>query len=349
LKAVYELKHYDQDKAPPRHIQIALQYGLLRLGWNIKDYVVHAALTRDGYEVIVVIGVQRSGKSNESLQISSWAKEATIKFRKNNVDINDYLQAVDVDGVYPSDFIDALPVKATEREIWSKVLADLVFKASSFVAHLKAVPDREPLDSLDWDDIAGHYTNMEFRLDPQAYAQVDSAITVLGTKAKVIITNIPNMTRLARNIKDHTTMEIFIGRNKLRKMMRIFRLPGLKYMDMNLFKADVEPPSMFDLYKVPDWAWEIYEGRRIELAKEVFEVLGETVGFDKAPEGYLSVPEAIILAKDMGVDWGVSTIQQNASRGVWKKIKVGGYMFIEEKSYKRMLEAQTYKRNLKED
>ncbi len=182
---------------------------------------------------------------------------------------------------------------------------------------------------------------MSFRIDPEAYAQVDSAFTVIGTKAKIIITNIPNITRLSKNIKDHLSIEIFVGRNKLRKMMRVFRLPGLKHVDMNLFKADVEQPSRFDIYKIPAWAWRRYEDRRIELAKDVFETLGETVGMDHAPEGYLSIPDAINKAVDLGVNWGASTIQQGASRGLWKKVKADGYLFIEDDSFTRVIEAET--------
>jgi len=326
----------------PPHMQQAYKYGLLRHGWNIRDYVVYAALAKDGYEVIAVDGVQRSGKSNLSLQVSSWAKEATMIFQLNGSDYAGFLDAIE--DITPSDYIDSLPNKPTERVIWEKVLADISFKAGEFVSTMKDVPDKKPKDSHVWDDIAGHYTNMSFRIDPESYAQVDSAFTVIGTKCKIIITNIPNITRLSRNVKDHTSIEIFVGRNKLRKMMRIFRLPGLKSMDMNLFKVDVEPPTKFDIYNIPSWAWEIYENRRIELAKEVFETLGETVGMDSAPDGYLSIPEAVIKAKEMGADWGVSTIQQNASRGLWKKIKVDGYMFIEDESFTKVLEAELYKK-----
>ena len=192
----------------PPHMQQAYKYGLIRPGWNVRDYIVYAAIAKDGYEVAAVDGVQRSGKSNLSLQLSSWSKEATLIFHLNGSDYMGFLEAIE--DMTPSDYIDSLTNKPTERVIWEKVLADISFKAGEFVSTMKDVPDKNPKDSHVWDDIAGHYTNMSFRIDPEAYAQVDSAFTVIGTKCKIIITNIPNITRLSRNVKDHTSIEIFV-------------------------------------------------------------------------------------------------------------------------------------------
>ena len=58
-----------QDKTP-RHVELGLEYGLLHDGWTVIDYIMHAALARDGYETVLIDGVQRAGKSNLSLQVS---------------------------------------------------------------------------------------------------------------------------------------------------------------------------------------------------------------------------------------------------------------------------------------
>ena len=328
----------------PNFIEIAYEYGLMQRGWCLKDYVQNAAVTNDGFEVILVDGVQRSGKSNMSIQIAGWAKHATLTMKLNDKTEKDYTEAKE-NGVLPMDYFESLPIQPTEKELWEAVLLCILFKANEFVEYLEAVPDGDPTDVAVWDDIAGHYSNMTFRISPESYAQVDGAFTVLGTKARIIVTNIPNLDRLSKNIKDHLSIEIFIGRNKKRKMMRLFRLPGLKHVNMNLFKADLEKPSKFDIYKIPEWAWRIYEDRRIQLAKDVFKALGETVDMDTAPDGYISVPEAIKIARDQGLGWGASTIQQNASRGLWKKITVEGYLFVEEESFMKIIDAENYKPN----
>ena len=263
-----------------------------------------------------------------SLQVVAWAKEATLRIKRG-----DKWLGPGWDNPAPVD----------EHELWESVLLCIVFKAAEFVSYLQAVPDGEPTDAVLWDDIAGHYSNMSFRISPEEYAQVDGAFTVLGTKSRVIVTNIPNLTRLSKNIKDHLSMEVFIGRNRKRKIMRIFRLPGLRHVDMNTFKADLELPSTFDLYKIPKWAWEKYEARRFTLARDVFKNLGETVEMDKPPEGYMSVPEAIRLARDNDLSWGGATIQQGASRGLWKKVKAAGYLFVEKDSFLKIMEAEMYK------
>jgi len=315
----------DKDKVP-RHVQLAYEYGLMVPGWCFRDYIVHAALAPDGYEVVVVDGVQRAGKSNQSLQVVSWAKQATLAFRLNEREYSEYKAAIDA-GTPPADYIDSLPIQPPEREVWEAVLECIQFKASEFVAYLQAVPDGEPTDAALWDDIAGHYSNMSFRIDPEEYAQVDGAFTVLGTKAKIIVTNIPNLTRLSKNIKDHLSFEIFIGKNKKRMLRRVFRLPGLRSPNMNEFKADVEAPSRFDIYQIPAWAWVRYEKRRFELARDVFKVLGETVDIDN-PEGHTGVWEASKLCS-----LNPNSLQQMGSRGVIPMEKINGILHISDEVY----------------
>ena len=325
----------------PWFIIKAYAYGLMRKGWNLRDYIIYAAVANDGYEVVVCIGVQRSGKSNESLQIASWAKHATHVFQLNHISITEFQQHISEGGT-PSEFIDAQPNQPTEKEIWEAVLRCIQFTAGDFVSYLNEVPDDQPTDVVVWDDISGHYTNMSFRIDPEAYAQIDSAFTVLGTKARVIITNIPNINRLTKNVKDHMTVQIFIGRNKLREISRVFRLTMRHQTRMKEYLAQLEKPTKFDIYAIPDWAWRIYEDRRIKLAKEVFESLSTQVDQENAPEGFISVADAVKLARDNGLKWGVSTVQQGGSRGLWKKATSGGYMFIEKESFVKMIEAESY-------
>lgn len=327
----------------PWFIVKAYAYGLMRKGWNLRDYVVYAAVANDGYEVIVCIGVQRSGKSNESLQIASWAKQATLVFELNHVSVTDFLKHVNEEKKPPSDFIDAQPIQPNSKMVWERVLDCIQFTAGDFVSYLKDVPENQPTDVVIWDDISGHYTNMSFRIDPESYAQVDSAFTVLGTKARIIITNIPNINRLTKNVKDHMTVQIFIGRNKLREILRVFRLTMKNRTNMSEYLGQLEKPTKFDIYAIPEWAWRIYEDRRIKLAQDVFESLSTQVDQDHAPEGYISVAEAVKLARDNGLNWGVSTVQQGGSRGLWKKASSGGFMFIEKESFEKMIEAEAYR------
>jgi len=298
----------------PRHILVGLEYGLITPDWGLKDYIEYAAVASDGYETIIVDGVQRSGKSNFSLQMASWAKAVTLRIE--------------------------LGREPTEEELWESVLKQIVFKPSDFVNTLESVPVDECMDVLVWDDINAHYTSTMFKLDVAQYSAIDATFTVIGTKCRVIISNIPNITRLAKNIKDNATFEIFIGRNKKRKMMRLFRLPGLDRIDMNLFKPDVELPSKFDIYKIPKWAWDQYEAMRKKLANEALATLKSTVNMEDL-DGFIPIVDAVRLCKTSGINWGVSTLQQNISRGILVGQKVNGRLCVDENSLKEVLEVES--------
>lgn len=322
----------------PRHIELGIEYGHIVEGWCFKDYVMDAAVRKDGYETIIVDGTQRVGKSNMSLQIGSWAKQAILAYKANNCTRGQYDQAK-ANGMTPIDFIESQTIQPTEQEIWTATIADLVFKPSDFVNTLEQVPDDDPKDSLLWDDINAHYTNTAFKINPEEYSAIDSTFTVVGTKCRVIICNIPNVSRLARNIKDNATFEVYIGKNRKRMMKRCFRLPGLKTMDMNLFKIDVELPSAFDIYRIPKWAWELYEAKRLELANEALNILKAATNMEDL-EGFVPILDAVRIAKEQGMKWGIASIQQWVSRGVLKGQKINNELCVSEESLMKAIEAE---------
>ncbi len=302
-----------EEERIPKHILLGIDFGLLIPGWNLKDYIEYAATHKDGYELVVVDGVQRSGKSNMSLQIISWAKKASMKI--------------------------SLGRDPTEKELWEAVLKNIVFTPADFVEALDKVPNDSPLDSILWDDLNAAYTNSTFKTDIELYSDIDSTFTVVGTKCRVIVVNIPVINRLARNVKDNATFEIFIGRNKKRKMMRIFRLPGTRDIDMNLFKPDVEPWSTFDIYKIPDWAWQRYETQRFELAAKVLQRLKANANLDTL-EGYTPIPDAVKICRDAGLNWGISTLQSFYSRRIVKGQKVAGTLCVNMDSLNSLINAE---------
>lgn len=315
----------EERKRTPRHIELGHEYGLLKPGYCLRDYCEEGAISNDGYETIVVDGVQRSGKSNLSLQIGSWCKEATLR-----VERGDKWLSPGWDN----------PAEVDEVKVWEMVLSSIVYTPSDFVNTLEKVPEDETLDVLIWDDLNASYTNQSFRIDPEQYAAIDSTFTVVGTACRVIVANIPVINRLARNIKDNATFEIFVGKNKKRKIMRIFRLPGVRDIRMNLFKPDVELPSKFDIYKIPPWAWERYEKQRRTLARKVLGNLKEHTDMETLP-GYIPIIEAARICKQHGVNWGISTLQQNVSRGVLVGQRVGRRLCVEEKVLLEALGVET--------
>lgn len=322
----------------PRHIQLGIEYGHIIPGWCFKDYVMDAAVRKDGYETVIVDGTQRVGKSNLSLQVTSWAKKAMLAFNLNNCTREQYDKAKR-QGYTPIEFFESLPIQPTEQMVWEATIRDIVFKPSDFVSTLEEVPDDDPKDSLLWDDINAHYTNTSFKVDPTQYSAIDSTFTVVGTKCRVIICNIPNVSRLAKNIKDNATFEIYVGKNRKRMLKRLYRLPGLKTMEMNLFKIDVELPSTFDIYKIPSWAWKLYEAKRLELANEALNILKATTNMEDL-EGYVPIFEAVKIAKSEGMKWGIASIQQWISRGVLVGQKVNNQLCVSRDSLMEAIESE---------
>lgn len=294
-------------------IELGIQFGLLHEGWNLKDYLIHAVDNEDGYETALLHGVQGSGKSTRALQICAWVKHHTLTKE--------------------------LGREPTERELWLTVLDSVIFKPSEFVSTLEAVPDDAPLDVLIWDDIQAHYTSSTFKTDIQAYSAIDSTWAVIRTKVHVILITIPNITRLAKNVKDNITFEIFIGKNRVEQIRRLFRLPGTKYVDSNLFKPQIGLAHKFDLYKMPKWAWDLYYKKRLELANEALQTLRAVTNMEKL-DGFIPITEAVKICKANGVNWGVSTLQQGCSRGIFRGQKINGQLCIQEESLMSVLEVE---------
>lgn len=125
-------------------------------------------------------------------------------------------------------------------------------------------------------------------------------------------------------------------------MMRVFRLPGLKKVDMNNFKVDVELPSTFNIFKIPPWAWLRYDKMRKELANQALQQLKEATNMEDL-DGYAPVTEGVKICKQNGLNWGVSTIQQNISRGVLVGQKINGKLCVNLESLQEVIEVENLK------
>ena len=294
-------------------IELGLQYGLLKEGWSIEDYIVYASDREDGYETVAIQAVQGSGKSSRSLQMASWIMENRL--RKD------------------------LGREPTEHELWESVLNCLVFKPSDFVKRLELVPDNEPLPVLIWDDIGVHYTSSTFKTDIEQYSAIDATWAAIRTKVHVVIISIPNITRLAKNVKDNLTFEVFIGRNQLEQVRRIFRLPGTEHIETNLFKPIIGKPQTFSLYEVPKWAWDLYYKERLRLANEALAALKGVTDMG-GMDNYIPIIEARRLCREYNVPWSMSTLQQHVSRGVLVGQKLNGILHLDRDYLIEMLKAE---------
>ena len=216
---------------------------------------------------------------------------------------------------------------------WEEVLSHIIFRPSELVERVDEVPDGERIPCLIWDDIGVHYPSSTFKTDIEVYEAIDSTWAAIRTKVAVMIVTIPLINRLAKNVKDNVTFEVFLGRNQKEIIKRVFWLPGTERPEANYFKVTAEWPEPFDLYKVPLPIWTRYWTMRLKLTREAIENL-RGVAEPEDLEEYVTVWD---VAKDVSVS--ANTLQQMGSRGLIPTKRIGRRLFIP-KSFISELEAE---------
>jgi len=218
---------------------------------------------------------------------------------------------------------------------WEKVLNSIVFQPIEFVKRLQAIPEGKIIPCLLWDDVGVHYPSSTFKTDIKQYEAIDSTWAAIRTKCSVIILTIPLIDRLAKNIKDNITYEVFIGNNQMERIQRIIRLPGLRNEESNCFKILIERPQRFNLYEVPKPIFERYWERRLQLTEEALQRLHQTVN-ETDFTGYITVLQA---SEETGIS--ANTIQQMESRGVLRGKKINGTLCLTKESYDQFVDVMS--------
>jgi len=286
------------EKEPtPRHIEIGIDYGLIIEGQDLDTYLSNASIDPSGFECACAHGQQGAGKSNYMLQRTAAIKRTTF--------FKDYSR---------------LP---EERELWNSVLEAIVFTPTDFIEKLERVQESDDrLDVVLWDDIQLEYTSSTFKTNIDQYSAIDSMMAVIRTKCAITLITIPNITRLPKNVKDNVTFEIFVGKNRKTQIRRLFRLPGQKRIDSNLFKPIIQRPTIFDIYAIPAWAWRKYEGMRQEIANKALANLKAATDMEDSSQ-FEQIWE---LSKRLTIN--ANTIQQMGSRGIFPTKMVNGVLCV---------------------
>lgn len=290
---VTDLSEILKDPHIPGHIKIAYMFGLIKPGYSLQDYLVEAVQGPPGEE----------GKSGYETVII-WAVQGSGKSSRGL----QFLKWLYLD--------------------WETVLKNTVFTPPEFIELLEKVPDNETIPGIFWDDILVHYPASKFKTDIKTYEAIDSTWASIRTKTNVIISSLPIIDRLAKNIKDNATVEVFIGRNQLELVNRMFRLPGLKQLESNFFKVQIQEFSKFDLYDVPPEIWRRYWERRVSLTKEALANLRNVSDMGDDPN-YISILQASkIYREGTGKKLSVNTLQQMGSRGIIDSKKIKGRLCV---------------------
>jgi hypothetical protein len=263
-----------------RIVQIAKQFGLVKSGYTLEDYLIEAA--REGkYATVGLWGEQGSGKSSRLLAQGHW--------------------------IYKD---------------WDHVLDSIVFKPMELKSKLKSIPMGQRYPWLGWDDVSVHFTSNAFRSDLDAYEAIDKVWASLRVKASVVSLTIPHIGRLAKNLKDYISHEVYIGPNQMLQVQRIVKLQSFNKMAPELFKILIEKPHKFNLFDVPKDVFKEYWQRRLELTEEALDMMDDATG-PVDTEGFTRIWD---VAKDLCVN--ANTLQQMGSRGVIETVKIGKVLYV---------------------
>jgi len=299
------MKEILADKSIPSHVRIAYSFGLLKPGYSLHDYMVEAVKGPPG----------QPGRSGyETILI--WAVQGSGKSTRG-------LQFMK--GLYAD---------------WDTVLKNVVFTPQEFIDLLENVPDDETVPGLFWDDILVHFPASKFKTDIKMYESIDSTFASIRTKANNIIASLPIIDRTAKNIKDNTTFEVFLGRNQLELVNRIFRLPGKRRMESNFFKVQLDHFKKFDLFEVPIHIWKKYWKRRVRLTNEALESLKAVTDMGEDPD-YINIIDGARLYRE-GANRRLSpnTLQQMGSRGIIETKKFKGKLRVYRADILRLIDEE---------
>ncbi len=310
-----------------RFVQVGVEYGMITPGHELDDYLRDAVFDPSGFECVVAHNQQGVGKSNRVMQAA--AKLARLRIRR---------EMKENGGIGPP----------KEHEVWDRVLQSLVFTPSDFVKKLEQInlEEGERLDFIIWDDIQLEYTSSSFKTDVDQYAAIDSMFAVIRKKVAVVFITIPNISRLPKNVKDNVTFELYVGKNRRVQIRKIYRLPGQRRIESNLFKPIIQRSVSFNLFDIPPWAWERYEVMRRDITNIALANLKGATNMEDG-EGYIRLIEAVKIVKDNDLKWGIQSLQQMASRKIIKKQLINGELCLELESLMGVIEAETYTGPLK--
>ncbi len=206
---------------------------------------------------------------------------------------------------------------------WDRVLQAVEFKANGFVKRLKALDKDKRIPCLLWDDIGVDYPSSKFKTDIKQYEAIDSVWAAIRTKCSVIVTTNPLIDRLAKNIRDNVTFEIFVGRNQMEMVNRVFHLPGIGKLESNFFKIGVGKPKIFNMLEdVPKDVFKQYWEQRIQLTQEALNTLDQVTDSGDI-EGYMNLIDASNILHQ-----SPNTLQQMISRGIMQGRKINGILCI---------------------
>ena len=297
-----------------RIMSLAMTFGIVVPEFTMYDYVMFAVEDKAGFETINIWGTQGSKKSCYTLYISNWV------YQDWDVVLKEMVLVPDASGLSED------------------------YKERGFIQKLQSLSKERLKPLLAWDDFTVGMPSSTFKTDIAIYGAIDSAWAAIRTKTKVMVLNCPLIDRLGKNVKDNITIEAMIGRNQTVQIERFVRLIGLKQLESNFFKVQIEPLDTFQYEEeVPKDVFDEYFDLRKEIADYAVHKMGQAMKNEAALQGDMMTPFQVMA--EVGI--APTSFTDMLRRNVIPNEKVNGKPYIKKsdvEELKKLLLTQNWKK-----
>jgi hypothetical protein len=223
-------------------IKKAIQFGYIKEGWRVVDYIRHTAVPspddpvqRQGFEDVLTWGQPGTGKSNLNLQI-----------------------------LY-SLFQD-----------WNEVLNHTIMtKDQLYEVYRMTTEEQVRIPVLLMDDITTTIPKQLYFLAMKEFVRLQQFIATIRPRIGTLMSNSPLPQNLISILRDMITIEIIVFPNFSYMVERYCWFPDQKKAATAYLQKVVTEFHSWDMYQIPKDVWNIYNERRWHITEEIVKQLQE--------------------------------------------------------------------------
>ncbi|MEN3051962.1 MAG: hypothetical protein ABC596_09160 [Candidatus Methanosuratincola petrocarbonis] len=310
---------YGRDPTPreelTRIVRAAHQFGYIKLGWNLYDYLIAAVrgiegdpMPKAGFEDVIIWGKQGTGKSNLAMQLM-------------------FILYQDWDWVLKR-------VILTPQEVLS------LYKET------KAMTGRIPIVELD--DITTIFPKQLWFMSKDMYIALQQFIATVRMRFCNILVSTPLPQNVVSSLKENASFEVVVYPATSYMVERYAWLTDLKRPCVATLKKIYTEYSTFDIFNVPGDVWKEYEDKRWEVTEGIVRKMEENLkkmeedmqareNEDEAdeppdPEKYLHISTVM---RDMS--WTPLKARRELRKGYMRYIRYQGTYYVLREDFEKVM------------